>query len=209
LLRLSRFLWVLLVVVAFLALDSGRAEADTGLASWYGPGFEGSLTASGEVFDPYGFTAAHRTLPFGTQLSVRYGGRSVLVTVNDRGPYTGGRDLDLSQGAAEYLGLTAAGVDWVHYNVVGKVGYRAGHSASYGANNTSGYAQACFRLARQGRRILLRGATGRYAIGDSGPVRNLSALSCLGQRHRGSRLYHGRTEDLLLILALRYASLVD
>jgi rare lipoprotein A len=113
------------------------------------------LTASGEVFDPYGFTAAHRTLPFGTQLSVRYGGRSVLVTVNDRGPSIRGRDLDLSQGAAEYLGLTSAGVDWVHYTVVGKAGYRAGHSADYGANNTHdfsrdgpGYASA--RSARGG-----------------------------------------------------------
>ena len=173
-LRLSRFLWVLLVVVAFLALDSGRAEADTGLASWYGPGFEGSLTASGEVFDPYGFTAAHRTLPFGTQLSVRYGGRSVLVTVNDRGPYTGGRDLDLSQGAAEYLGLTAAGVDWVHYNVVGKVGYRAGHSASYGANNTSGYARD-FRGHRHASAWPDRGGGSYYVVRPEDTLSGIAA----------------------------------
>lgn len=134
-LKLSRLLLVLLFVGALVAFDNERAEATTGLASWYGPGFEGSLTASGEVFDPYGYTAAHRTLPLGTQLTVSYAGRSVQVTVNDRGPYSGGRDLDLSQGAAEYLGLTAAGVDWVDYTVTGSGGY-AGDSAGY--SNDSG-----------------------------------------------------------------------
>ncbi len=121
----SRLLWLVVLVGVFVAFDNGKAEADTGLASWYGPGFEGSLTASGEVFDPYGYTAAHKTLPLGTQLSVSYAGRTVQVTVNDRGPYSGGRDLDLSQGAAEYLGLTSAGVDWVEYYVVGGGGYAA------------------------------------------------------------------------------------
>lgn len=130
-LKLSRLLWIFLLVSAFVAFDNGKAEATTGLASWYGPGLEGQLTASGEVFDPYGFTAAHRTLPLGTQLTVSYAGRSVQVTVNDRGPYSGGRDLDLSQGAAEYLGLTAAGVDWVDYYVTGSGGY---------ADDSTGYA---------------------------------------------------------------------
>ena len=128
---LSRLLWMVVLVGAFVAFDSGRAEADTGLASWYGPGFEGALTASGEVFDPYGFTAAHNTLPLGTQLSVSYAGRTVQVTVNDRGPYSGGRELDLSQGAAEYLGLTYTGVDWVEYHVVGGGGYAADASNGY------------------------------------------------------------------------------
>jgi rare lipoprotein A len=129
----SRLLWLVVLVGVFVAFDNGRAEADTGRASWYGPGFEGSSTASGEVFDPYGYTAAHKTLPLGTQLAVSYAGRTVQVTVNDRGPYSGGRDLDLSQGAAEYLGLTYAGVDWVEYYVVGGGGYAAdtGYDASY------------------------------------------------------------------------------
>ncbi len=83
------------------------------LASWYGPGFHGSPTASGEPFDPYGFTAAHPYLPFGTQLDVSYGGNSVRVTVNDRGPFAGDRELDLSEEAAQALGLTQAGVDYV------------------------------------------------------------------------------------------------
>jgi rare lipoprotein A len=130
LLKLTRLLWVLLLAGAFVALDHDGAEADTGLASWYGGGFRGSLTASGEAFDPNGYTAAHKTLPFGTQLTVRYAGRSVRVTVNDRGPYTGGRELDLSRAAAQSLGLTSAGVDWVNYTPTDRDGYRADNSAA-------------------------------------------------------------------------------
>lgn len=140
-LKLSRLLWVLLLVGAFVALGNGRAEATTGLASWYGPGLSGSPTASGDVFDPNGFTAAHKTLPFGTQLTVSYRGRSTQVTVNDRGPYTGGRDLDLSQSAAEHLGLTSAGVDYIDYTVTGRGGYGARQATGYGADEAAGYSR--------------------------------------------------------------------
>ena len=138
-LRLSNFLWILLLVGAFLALGNDRAEARTGLASWYGPGFEGLPTASGEPFDPYGYTAAHKTLPLGTDLVVSYAGRSVQVTVNDRGPYVGRRELDLSQGAAEYIGLTQAGVDYVEYSRAG--GYDAGYETYSGGTDYSGYSE--------------------------------------------------------------------
>ena len=75
-LRLSNFLWILLLVGAFLALGNDRAEARTGLASWYGPGFKGLPTASGEPYDPYGYTVAHKTMRLGTELLVSYrGGR--------------------------------------------------------------------------------------------------------------------------------------
>jgi rare lipoprotein A len=135
-LRLSKLLWILLLVSAFLALGNDRAEARTGLASWYGPGFEGLPTASGEPFNPYGYTAAHKTMPLGTDLVVSYAGRSVQVTVNDRGPYVGGRELDLSQGAAEYIGLTQAGVDYVEYSRAG--GYGGGYkNYSGGADYSS------------------------------------------------------------------------
>ncbi len=130
-LKASRLLWILLIFGAFMAFGNDRAEADTALASWYGPGFEGQLTASGEAFDPYGFTAAHNTLPLGTEITVSYAGRAVDVVVNDRGPYSGGRDLDLSQGAAEYLGLTVAGVDYVDYEVAGAAGYAADEGTGY------------------------------------------------------------------------------
>jgi len=123
LLKASRLLWILLIFGAFMAFGNDRAEADTVLASWYGPGLDGQLTASGEVFDAYGYTAAHNTLPLGTEITVSYAGRSVDVVVNDRGPYSGGRELDLSQGAAEYLGLTVAGVDYVDYEVAGAAAY--------------------------------------------------------------------------------------
>lgn len=129
-LRVSQVLCVVLLAGVFVFMSDGLGETEEGLASYYGAELAGNPTASGEPFDPYGYTAAHKTLPLGTQLMVTYGGRSVQVTVNDRGPYVGGRDLDLSQGAAEYLGLTAAGVDYVSYDVVG-AGYGGGYDTGY------------------------------------------------------------------------------
>lgn len=79
------------------------------MTSWYGPGFHGNLTASGSRFNQHALTAAHRSLPFGTRLKVCYK-RCTTVTVTDRGPYIRGRDLDLSKGAADAIGLTASGV---------------------------------------------------------------------------------------------------
>ena len=79
------------------------------ITSWYGPGFNGSLTASGSRYNQNGLTAAHKTLPFGTRLKVCFK-RCAVVTVNDRGPYIHGRSLDLSKGAADAIGLTASGV---------------------------------------------------------------------------------------------------
>lgn len=81
------------------------------LASWYGPGFHGNLTASGEVYNQYALTVAHRTYAFGTRLKITYRGRSVIATVNDRGPYYGNRDIDLSLRTAEAIGFN--GVDYV------------------------------------------------------------------------------------------------
>ena len=80
-----------------------------GVASWYGPGFAGHRTASGESFNPREYTAAHRTLPFGSRVRVSMNGRSVVVRINDRGPFTAGRVIDLSQAAAAELGLVRAG----------------------------------------------------------------------------------------------------
>ena len=111
--RLAQLLWVLLLVCGFMMVGNDRAEAEEALASWYGPGFDGQQTANGQTFDAGGLTTANRTLPMGTELIVSYGGKSVPVTVNDRGPYTGNRELDLSQGAAQALGLIGAGVDRV------------------------------------------------------------------------------------------------
>jgi rare lipoprotein A len=81
------------------------------VASWYGPTFHGRRTASGQVFDQERLTAAHKTLPFGTKLRVTNlrNGRSVMVTVNDRGPFVRNRQLDVSLGAARRLGLVQPG----------------------------------------------------------------------------------------------------
>jgi len=79
------------------------------LTSWYGPNFHGRLTANGERYNQHGLTAAHKTLPFGTRLRVCYK-RCAVVRVNDRGPFHGGREVDLSKGAADAIGLTASGV---------------------------------------------------------------------------------------------------
>jgi rare lipoprotein A len=79
------------------------------LTSWYGPGFHGRLTANGERYNQHALTAAHKTLPFGTRLRVCFKSCAV-VRVNDRGPYIHGREVDLSKGAADAIGLTASGV---------------------------------------------------------------------------------------------------
>lgn len=88
---------------------------DRGVASWYGPGFHGRLTANGERFDMNALTAAHKTLPFGTHVQVEsYStGKKVLVRINDRGPFIGGRIIDLSKAAARELGIVDHGHDMV------------------------------------------------------------------------------------------------
>lgn len=81
-------------------------------ASWYGPGFHGRKTANGEKYDQMSYTAAHKSLRFGTLLKVTNpkNGKSIVVRINDRGPYIEGRDLDLSKAAALELGLMRKGV---------------------------------------------------------------------------------------------------
>jgi len=90
------------------------------VASWYGPGFNGHLTANGEVYDQEALTAAHRTLPFGTVLRVTNlnNGRQVEVRINDRGPFVDGRGIDLSHGAALALGMESQGVAPVAIEVI-------------------------------------------------------------------------------------------
>jgi rare lipoprotein A len=94
-----------------------------GQASFYGnqPGEGGPLTANGERYNPGGLTAAHRTLPFGTKVRVTSPntGRSVVVRINDRGPFIGNRIIDLSVGAARVIGLTSSGVGTVRMEVLG------------------------------------------------------------------------------------------
>jgi rare lipoprotein A len=101
-----------LLLTAALILFPATAQAACGQASWYGPGLYGNLTASGEVFRPGTKTAAHPWYPLGTYVRVtnRDNGRSVTVRINDRGPYVGGRIIDVAHGAASILGLTSSGL---------------------------------------------------------------------------------------------------
>ena len=102
---------------ASIAPTSGGGHSFSGMASYYGTE-SGSRTASGQRMNSNAMTCAHRSLPFGTKLRVTHGGRSVVVTVNDRGPFIRGRVLDLSTGAARAIGLTAAGVGRVTAEVI-------------------------------------------------------------------------------------------
>jgi rare lipoprotein A len=93
---------------ASVVASSGSGRSFSGIASFYG-NESGSKTASGERFNQNAMTCAHRSLPFGTKLRVTHGGRSVIVTVNDRGPFIRGRVLDLSTAAARAVGITGLG----------------------------------------------------------------------------------------------------
>lgn len=99
---------MILIALLLLAPDVALACSPM-VASWYGAE-SGSRTANGERFDGSTLTAAHKSLPFGTRLRVSYGTRSVVVRINDRGPFIAGRDLDLARAAAERIGLVPAGV---------------------------------------------------------------------------------------------------
>ena len=96
-------------VAGLCAFALPSESRSTMLASWYGPGFHGRTTANGERYDMHGLTAAHKTLPFGTRLRVCLDS-CVDVRVNDRGPFIGARELDLSYGAAKAIGLVSPGV---------------------------------------------------------------------------------------------------
>lgn len=87
-----------------------HAGSLTGLASWYGPGFQGHRTASGERFNTEGLTAAHRSLPLGCHVLVtnRMNGRSVVVRINDRGPFGTGKVIDLSHASARAIGMSGS-----------------------------------------------------------------------------------------------------
>ncbi|MBI1729420.1 septal ring lytic transglycosylase RlpA family protein [Candidatus Acetothermia bacterium] len=92
----------------------------TGIASWYGPGFNGKMTSNGETYDMNAMTAAHKTLPFNTLVKVidLDTGRSVIVRINDRGPFVPGRIIDLSLAAAKALGSDKKGIAHVGLKVV-------------------------------------------------------------------------------------------
>ena len=113
------------LVLAGCATSGNRSRAsyptlERGVASWYGPGFDGRMTASGERYDMHAATAAHRTLPFGTVLEVRNleNGRTTRVRVNDRGPFLKNRIIDLSLTAAHAIGMVGPGTARVELRTI-------------------------------------------------------------------------------------------
>jgi len=122
----ERFALMLILIVflmfAFILLSivegksPGTSEWKTSIASWYGLGFEGKITASGEIYNKYALTVAHKKLPFNTIIEINYNRRSVYARVNDRGPYVAGRELDLSYMTAKLLEFD--GVQEVTWRVI-------------------------------------------------------------------------------------------
>ena len=110
--NIFRFILVVfLCVMQGMILAASAAAAQEGEASYYADSLNGGKTASGEIYDKDALSAAHRSLPFGTKVRVTYlkTGQSVVVVINDRGPYVKGRIIDLSSAAAKQLGLIDAG----------------------------------------------------------------------------------------------------
>jgi rare lipoprotein A len=109
--RISKTLTCAVFASGLIAIVGGAAQAETfqtGQASWYGPGFHGRQTANGERFNTNDLTAAHKTLPFGTKVKVtnEQTGKSVVVRINDRGPYAKDRVIDLSKASAQTIGIS-------------------------------------------------------------------------------------------------------
>jgi rare lipoprotein A len=132
--------WRALILVCGLVLAAGCSRVavaptpgkpQTGMASWYGPGFHGLRTSSGTIYDQHALTAAHQTLPLGTRVRVTNldTGRSVDVDVNDRGPFAKGRIIDLSYEAARTVGMIGPGTARVKVEVLERPPNGASHVA--------------------------------------------------------------------------------
>ena len=145
-----------------------RKPIDKGVASWYGKDFHGRRTANGERYDMNDLTAAHRTLPFGTLLEVRNArnGRSVVVRVNDRGPFSKSRILDLSYGAAREIGLVRAGTAPVELYLASRGGAPPRFTVQVGA-----FSDAERATALKGELVQLYPETTVYSDGHWSRVR--------------------------------------
>ncbi len=144
------------------SVSSGWSEQ--GEASWYGPGFHGNQTASGEVYDMEAMTAAHRQLPFGTRVQVDNldNGRSAVVRINDRGPFAHGRIIDLSKAAAREVGMLGTGIAEVRLRVLEAPAPPACSLVQAGAFANRDNAEDL------GRQIRRRGETVRVESGSDG-----------------------------------------
>lgn len=128
-----RTLLIIIFILIYYTAFGQNKKVETGIASYYGKKFHGKKTASGETFDMHKFTAAHPSLPFNTQVKVTnvLNQRSVIVRINDRGPYTGKRVIDLSKAAAEKLGFVTKGRATVRIEILEKKEKKKKQEKSY------------------------------------------------------------------------------
>ena len=157
-----------------------------GKASWYGPGFAGRKTANGERFNPRALTAAHRTLPFGTKVKVTNlsNAKSVVVRINDRGPYAGRRIIDLSKAAARRIGMLHSGVSRVEVRTLEGSKHRDGRASSIIPKARGNTVTLTFPLPPQPKK-------GRPALPES-----LEAIEELCERELDSKEKAGIPDDM-------------
>ena len=118
--NMRKIILAVVTPIAFLWGAAVNAAPFLALASWYGPGFYGNLTANGEVYNGNEYTTAHKSLPFGTRVRVTNPrtGQTIVVRVNDRGPYIGPREFDLSRASAQAVGLIASRVATLQFEIL-------------------------------------------------------------------------------------------
>ncbi len=172
---------------------------ENGIASWYGPDFHGKLTANGERYDMYGMTAAHKILPFGTQIKVtnKNNGRSIVVRINDRGPFVANRIIDLTHTGAEKLGMLGPGTAPVILESVGAVpGMRDGdlegrfyvQVGAFGKKVNADGLAARMQSAGTPARVVYAENVGFWRV-QAGPYPSLNRAEDAGQSMQG--LYPG------------------
>jgi len=162
--------------------------SEEGEASWYGPGFHGKRTASGEVYDMEDMTAAHRRLPFGTLVRVenRDNGRRAVVRINDRGPFAHGRIIDLSRAAARQIGMLGSGTARVRIVVVQPSRMQGCSQVQVGAfadlDNAGNLER---RLRAAGHPVVVRRGEDGLTRVYVGPFDDLNAAQILRDRYDG------------------------
>lgn len=169
-------------------VDVSAGWTQEGIASWYGEPFHGRQTASGEIYDMEASTAAHRTLPFGTRLRVRNvdNGRTATLTVNDRGPFVGGRILDVSRRMARELGIIGPGTARVRITVLNELAPPGCWMVQVGAFAGETNARALRdRLEREGHRVrIVPSPDGLHRV-RMGPYADVERAGQIAARYGG------------------------
>ncbi len=188
------------LLLVFLLLSAGCAGgpppatspdvgwSETGIASWYGPGFQGRQTANGETYDMEEMTAAHKQLPFNTWVQVESldNGRTVEVRINDRGPFVDGRIIDLSRAAARQIDMLGSGIAQVQMVVVRISDLMKCSAVQVGAFRNRDNARALVdRMRSAGEPVYTEGGPGGLRRVILGPFRSLAEAKEARARHGG------------------------